>query len=79
MMAVEIYKPSPDSHLVQADSTDDQSKQAEAEGLKPTIDLKENQLHQLHERFIHIQQGLGTIDQERAMLVQKLIDFHKRK
>ena len=45
MMAVEIYKPSPDSHLVQADSTDDQSKQAEGEGLKPTIDLKENQLH----------------------------------
>ena len=53
--------------------------QAEIEDLREKNTRTESQLRVLHERFHHIQEGLGTIDQERATLVGKAEKLEQEK
>ena len=53
--------------------------QSELEHLKRSHEKKDSQLRLLHERFTHIQRGLGSIDGERSALLEKTKNLEKEK
>ena len=53
--------------------------ESEIEDLRQENQRKDDQLRTLHERFQHIQSGLGSIDQERNNLVEKSKRLEKEK
>lgn len=62
-----------------ADVSVESRQDMEINDLKLSNHRKDNQLRVLHERFHHIQQGLGSIDEERSSLVEKAKKLEKEK
>jgi len=72
--------PSEQSELTdRSNETPEIRDQAELLQLREKNTRTESQLRVLHERFHHIQKGLGSIDQERATLVGKAEKLEKEK
>ena len=62
-------------------SRNDESRdqQSEVEQLRTSCKKKDTQIRVLHDRFHSIQQGLGSIDEERSALVEKAKKLEKEK